>query len=227
MTSRFILYTSSSTFCTYKKESSSLAAWMRHSVQHHCSSIELLPSFPRPNPLRARRVGRAGLQNHHLHLRHLLGYVSDQIFGEHHRDCSLFMNIFMVMLLIGSSSLSSPQWTPEGLRGEHLPASTVVHDFDQHTMTTRVNGATSALSMGPSAGYNPFLGFVKFNIFSVMVYMLFMFISATIASSNITHMHIHVVTNLLWFFWIKFNMKMPQYLTPGTVLWPQLYSWQA
>jgi hypothetical protein len=33
-----------------------------------------------------------------------------------------------------------------------------------------------------------------------LVSMLFMFMSATTASSNITHVHIYVVTNLLWFF---------------------------
>jgi hypothetical protein len=46
-----------------------------------------------------------------------------------------------------------------------------------------------------------------------MICMSFMFISATSASSNITHMHIHVVTNLLWILSIKFNMKMLKFLT--------------
>ena len=57
------------------------------------------------------------------------------------------------------------------------------------------------ISMGPSAGYNPILlEFVKFNIFSAMIRMSFMFISTTSAGSNITYVHVHVVTNLLWIF---------------------------
>jgi hypothetical protein len=48
MTFMFILYTSSSTFCAYKKKRLLSAARMRHNIQHHCSSVELLPSFPVP-----------------------------------------------------------------------------------------------------------------------------------------------------------------------------------
>jgi hypothetical protein len=90
-------------------------------------------------------------------------------------------------------------------------------------MLTSARGATGALSMGPSAGYNSILEFVKFNIFSAMIYMSFMFISTTNASSNITHAHIHVVTNLLWIFWSKLNMKMPKFLTCASLVvgaWP-------
>jgi hypothetical protein len=42
----------------------------------------------------------------------------------------------------------------EGLHCEHRPASTVVCDIEQRTMSTSVRGAASALSMGPSAEYN-------------------------------------------------------------------------
>jgi hypothetical protein len=90
-------------------------------------------------------------------------------------------------------------------------------------MLTSARGATGALSMGPSAGYNSILEFVKFNIFSAMICMSFMFISTTNASSNITHAHIHVVTNLLWIFWSKLNMKMPKFLTCASLVvgaWP-------
>ena len=80
-------------------------------------------------------------------------------------------------------------------------------------MSTSAHGAIGALSMGPSAGYNSILEFLKLNIFSATICMSFMSISATSASSNIIHMHRHVVTKLLWIFWIKFNMKMPKFLT--------------
>ena len=67
-------------------------------------------------------------------------------------------------------------------------------------MSTSVPGATGALSLSPSARYNSILEFVKVNIFSAMIGMSFMFISATSASSNIKHVHIHLVTTLLWIF---------------------------
>jgi hypothetical protein len=84
--------------------------------------------------------------------------------------------------------------------------------FEQLTMSG--NGATDALSMGPSAGYNFILQLVKFNLFFSMISMSFINIfAANLNSSKITHMHIFVITNLLLFFWINFNMKMPKFLT--------------
>ena len=40
------------------------------------------------------------------------------------------------------------------LHCEHRSAPTVVHDFEQRTMSTSANGASDALGMGPSAGYS-------------------------------------------------------------------------
>jgi hypothetical protein len=63
----------------------------------------------------------------------------------------------------------------------HLPASTA-YDYIEHTHEmSRVNGATNALSIGPSAGYIMFLVIVQ-------VSLLF----TTYVSSD-THMHIYVV----------------------------------
>jgi hypothetical protein len=53
---------------------------------------------------------------------------------------------------------------------------------------SRVNGATDALSIGPSAGYILFL---------VIMHVLLLFIAY--ASSD-THMHIHVVTYITMIF---------------------------
>jgi hypothetical protein len=64
-------------------------------------------------------------------------------------------------------------------------------------MSTSALGAVGALSIDRSARYNSILEFVKFNIYFTMIYMSFMFISTTSASSNITHVHIHVVINML------------------------------
>jgi len=103
------------------------------------------------------------------------------------------------------------RWMFEGLHCIHLPAPTVVHDFEQLTMSG--TGATGALTMGPSPGYISILKFVKFNLFFALISMLFMNIfAANLSSSKITHVHISVITNLLLFLWINFNMKMPKFL---------------
>jgi len=86
---------------------------------------------------------------------------------------------------------------PEGLHCEHLSASTVVLDFEQHTMTTRVNRATSALSMGPSAGYICNLTVSTFSKVFMILNMINMLIIVATGSS---HVHILVVTNLLLHF---------------------------
>jgi hypothetical protein len=57
-----------------------------------------------------------------------------------------------------------------------------VYDYIEHTHEmSRVNGATDALSIDPSAGYIPFL---------VIVHVLLLF---TAYVSSDTHMYIHVV----------------------------------
>jgi hypothetical protein len=60
---------------------------------------------------------------------------------------------------------------------------------------SRVNGATDALSIGPSAGYN---------LFFVFVHILLLF---TAYVSSDTHMHIHVVTYITVIFWINLKLK--------------------
>ena len=59
-----------------------------------------------------------------------------------------------------------------------------------------MNGATDALSIGPSAGYTLFFVFMH-------VSMLF-----TVYASSYTHMHIHVITYIALIFWIKLKLKM-------------------
>ena len=93
---------------------------------------------------------------------------------------------------------------------EHLSASTVVHDFEQRTMSG-ANGASDALGMGPSAGYT-------LNSLITVLYVLTVSIGMSylhdVAFVSDIHMHIYVVINLLMFyFWIKLTMKMPNYLT--------------
>jgi hypothetical protein len=61
---------------------------------------------------------------------------------------------------------------------------------------SRVNGATDALSIGPSAGYT---------MFFVFVHVLLLFIAYV---SSDTYMHLHVVTYITLVFWIKLKLIM-------------------
>jgi hypothetical protein len=62
---------------------------------------------------------------------------------------------------------------------------------------SRVNGATDALSIDPSVGYN---------MFFVFAHILLLF---TAYVSSDTHMHIHIVTYITVIFWTKLKLKMP------------------
>jgi hypothetical protein len=106
---------------------------------------------------------------------HLHECAGDQVFGETTRDYSLRL----LDQHRSSSSLSAPF---VGLHCVHLPASTA-YDYIKHTHEmSRVNGATDALSIGPSTGCT---------MFFVFVHILLFFIAYV---SRDTHMHIHVVT---------------------------------
>ena len=97
-----------------------------------------------------------------------------------------------------------------GLYYEHRPAPTVVHDFEQRTMSTSANGASDALGMGPSAGYT------LNSVITVLAAIIFVCMSSLHAIVFIReiHMHIYAIMNLLLsFFWIKLIIKMPKFLT--------------
>jgi hypothetical protein len=78
-----------------------------------------------------------------------------------------------------------------GLHCVHLHASTA-YDYIEHAYEIyRVNGATNALNISPSAGYN---------LLFVFVHILLLF---TAYVSSDTYMHIHIVTYITVIFWIK------------------------
>jgi hypothetical protein len=82
-----------------------------------------------------------------------------------------------------------------------------VYDYIEHTHEKpRVNGATNALSISPSAVYTLFLVFVH-------ILMLF-----TAYVSSDTHMHVHVVTYITVIFWIKLKLKMSIYPTVTIII---------
>ena len=81
-------------------------------------------------------------------------------------------------------------------------------------MATNVNGATDALSMGPSAGYILATLAIYFIKSIALCLMMSMFLAAV---SSSLHVHIYVVIIISCYLWIKFNMKMPKFLTVGTV----------
>ena len=73
------------------------------------------------------------------------------------------------------------------------------------------NGASDALDMGPSAGYTLNSVITVLCVLTVLICMSYLHAVAFISD---IHMHIYVVTNLLMFyFWIKLTMKMPNDLT--------------
>ena len=83
-----------------------------------------------------------------------------------------------------------------GLHCEHLPVSTVVHDFEQRTMSG-ANGASDALGMGPSAGYTLISVITVLCVLTVSIGMLYLHAVAFVSD---IHIHIYVVTNLLMFY---------------------------
>jgi hypothetical protein len=142
---------------------------MRTVSQTHCTQPILVPP--------SASIERVGEQAYKIVICRgtLARCAGDQVFWERTRDCSLRQ---LDQRWLRSSS-SAPF---EGLHCVHLPASTL-YDYIEHThKMSRVNGATDALSIGPSAGYI---------LFFVFVYVLLLF--TAYASSHI-HMHIHVIT---------------------------------
>ena len=112
------------------------------------------------------------------------------------------------MIAYGTSRRLLPGDPFVGLHCEHLPTSTVVHDFEQRTMSTSANEASDALGMGPSAGHSLISVLCVFTVFTSMSSL-----HVVVFIKNI-HMHIYVVKNLLMlFFWIKLIMKLPKFLT--------------
>ena len=68
------------------------------------------------------------------------------------RSSSSWRSLLDLRPLPGTSRRFLPGDPFMGLHCERLPASTVVRDFEQRTMSS-ANGASDALGMGPSAGY--------------------------------------------------------------------------
>ena len=63
----------------------------------------------------------------------------------------------------------------------------------------------------PSAGYNLISMITALYVLTVSIYMSYLHAVAFVSD---IHMHIYVVTNLLiFYFWIKMTMKIPNYLT--------------
>ena len=75
------------------------------------------------------------------------------------------------MIAHGTTSCLLPGDPFVGLYYEHLPTSTVVRDFEQRTMSTSANGASDALGMGPSAGYNLNYVITALRVLSVSICM--------------------------------------------------------
>jgi hypothetical protein len=90
--------------------------------------------------------------------------------------------------------------------------SIVVLYFVQHMILSHVNGATDILSTSPYTGYNSLSELFIFSIISIMISKICIYVSATIASSSITYIHIHIAINFLCYLYITLNMKTPKFL---------------
>ena len=78
-------------------------------------------------------------------------------------------------------------------------------------MSISANGASDALGMGPSAGYNLNSVITVLCVLTVSISMSYLHAVAFVRD---IHMHIYVITNLLiFYFWIKLTMKIPNFLT--------------
>ena len=85
------------------------------------------------------------------------------------------------------------------------------------------NGASDALGMGPFAT----LIFV-ITVLCVLTVSISMSYLHAVAFVSDIHIYIYVVTNLLMFyFWIKLTMKMPNFLTLGTHETCRSYKWHS
>ena len=102
--------------------------------------------------------------------------------------------VFFPVIAYGTASCLLPGDLFVGLHCEHCPTPTVVHDFEQRTMSTSANGASDALGMGPSAGYSLISVITVFCILTISISMSSMHAVAFIRN---IHMHIYAVTNLL------------------------------
>ena len=77
------------------------------------------------------------------------------------------------------------------------------------------NGASDALGMGPSAGYTLNSLITVLCVLTVSIGMSYLHAVAFVSDIHIhIHIYIYVVTNLLMFyFWIKLTIKIPNFLT--------------
>jgi hypothetical protein len=109
--------------------------------------------FPRLVPLRAQRDVRAGASESLADCVPCSGSAAIRFLGSDYATTH------------SQSAASSSSRRGRELHGDHLPASTAVHDFEQRTMTTSAIGASDALGMVPSAGYILFSSLCQFIVF--------------------------------------------------------------
>lgn len=85
-----------------------------------------------------------------------------------------------------------------------------IDDIEQRTMSTSANGTADTLNMGLFAEYT-------LNLLWTVCLLISMFV-AIVASS--LHVHVYAIKNLIRYFWIKSNMKIPKYITHMRVKLP-------
>jgi hypothetical protein len=173
-------------------------------------SVVLLPSFwlcIRMEEEDALPVVRTISQTHCKQHISVPPFASTERVGEQASEIRFLGSVLATARFIRSTSValstlgSSSSASFEGLHCVHLSASNL-YDYIEHTCeVSRVNGTTDALSIGPSAWYFQFF---------VLVHVSFLF---TAYASNDKHMHIHVITYITLFFWVKLKLIISNFLT--------------
>jgi hypothetical protein len=135
MMSRFIFYTSLSTFRVTR-----MSVCLQSRIWDRYTAPSLLcwdaPEISRSDSLRALRIGRAGLRNHARICDTCSGVPGDQVFGER------LTQLLTADLINDSVFFLVNVWGT--LHCEHCPASIVVCDVE-HTMSTSAYGAPNSL----------------------------------------------------------------------------------
>ena len=92
--------------------------------------------------------------------------------------------------MTAAASASSTSWlTFAGLHYKYRPASIVIRDFEQRTISNSV----------PQEPLEPRLS-GQFSSLFILINMFVLYVVATVASNNSSHMHIYVIINFAMVF---------------------------
>jgi hypothetical protein len=133
--------------------------------------------------------------------------AGDQVFWERRHDCSMVVFIFF---LENAAPLMLHVFFSRDYTADIDLNRAPIDNIELRTMSTSANGTTDTLNMSPFAEYT-------LNLLWIVCLLISMFV-VTVASS--LHVHVYAIKNLTRYFLIKFNMKIPKYITHVRVKLP-------